>query len=151
MAALPPKKAPKKPTDRRDTNGHPMSSWDMHVACRSCLRGMGQFCTRAAPCTVCAKWTDAMWRASEDAERRSALKRAQRRRKREQRAGQASPVLMPPPKEIPRRVVKTSSTRRRDRSMGEDADWMPEESFAPPGPADSGTRNTLPGRFAQGH
>ena len=108
-------KAPLRTPDLRDLNGHPMSSWDLHIACCTCLKGVGQFCSRAIPCPVWEHWTDAMWRASEDAERRSATKREQRRRRREQRAGQSSPSLMLPPREVPKKLPKASSTRRWGR------------------------------------
>ena len=81
-----------------------------------------------------------MWEASEDAERRSAIKRARRRRIRDDKE-KAKPSersvekvsadhLMPPPKEVPRKFFRASSTHRRDKSMGDDAVWSPLESYS---------------------
>ena len=119
-------KTPTRTPDRRDKNGLPMSSCDLHIACRSCLRGGGQYCSRAVPCSVCTHWTEAMWNASEDAERRSAVKRDKRESK---ESGKSPASLMPPPKEVPKskKLLRPSSSRRRDRSMGEDAEWSPGE------------------------
>ena len=124
---------------RHDQNGHPMSAWDKHFACRSCLRSVGQHCSRATPYTVCAEWTEKMWTAAEDAERRSEIKRLARQRRREAKVKeQVSSTLMPPPLGVPKKS-HTPSARRRDRSMGEDAEWSPVEAppsgaSAPPSP-----------------
>ena len=84
-----------------------------------------------------------MWEAFEDAELQSAQKRERRRRAWEAKeaagtsARRASPhetlsveKLMPPPRNIPRRVLKSSSTHRRNASMGADAEWSPLESHS---------------------
>ena len=59
---------------KRDSKGHMMAIWDEHPACRNCLRQLGIFCTRATPCSVCAKWDEATWqrleRAVQEKERR---------------------------------------------------------------------------------
>ena len=66
-----------------DKQGHPLAFWDNHASCRTCLRGVGIYCTRSMTCDVCSDWTDEMWDAFEDAEYRSNQKRERRRRIRE--------------------------------------------------------------------
>ena len=110
-----------------DNQGHPMSSWDHHYACRSCLRSIRQVCCRAAPCEVCKSWTDQMWRETENAERRLEVKRLARLKKQQAKA-MPDTSLMPPPLGVPR---KSRKPQERDRSAGEDADWSPVEHSSP--------------------
>ena len=108
---------------RKDNQGHPMSSWDNHTACHSCLRSVGQVCSRSSPCNICRDWTDKMWCATESAERRSEVKRQARLKKRQAKA-LPDASLMPPPSGAPRRSRKP----REEKSAGEDAEWSPVES-----------------------
>ena len=92
------------------------------------------------PCLVGQSWTVGLREACEDAEIQSAQKRERRRRIREAKETEKSlgpsaetisaDRLMPPPREVPRKVLKSSSSHRRNMSMGADADWSPLESYS---------------------
>ena len=138
--------------------GHPLAYWDDLPSCRTCLHGVGIFCTRQTPCNTCKGWTDDMWAAFEDAEIRSAHKREKHRLIRVAKEAVASSshapspeilsadTLMPPPPDPPRRVLKSSSTGRCNASMGADADWSPLESHPSGGtPAQPQVSQTIVG------
>ena len=130
---------------KHDNNGHPMSTWDHHFACRSCLRSIGQVCSRSSPCEVCSSWTDKMWTATENAERRSEVKRLARLRTRQAKAQPDTSSLMPPPVGHLLTHASTCKPREQDRSVGEDADWSPVEHPLPTVmPAESSRRAERP-------
>ena len=107
---------------RYDTWDHPLTAWNDHTACRSCLHFQGVFCTRNSPCPTCASWTPQMWKVYKAKRLRrqceSAHKAANRRASgplrsdRESRTRSSSadsdplaPELMPPPPRPPSRTV----------------------------------------------
>ena len=64
-----------KPGFRYDLLGHPLTAWDAHPECRSCLHQKGIFCTRNTPYDTCKYCSPSQWKAWEAAELHSAQKR----------------------------------------------------------------------------
>ena len=124
---------------KRDSKGHMMALWDEHPACRNCLRQLGIFCTRATPCSVCAKWDEATWKRSERAiqekERQKAKSAEVAKPKRADSSSSETPFTSPLAKKSKRKGEGGSSARQTDIPLAAPSRIPVSASGSDPGPS----------------